>query len=86
MVVDELRKIGFANMADYMKSTPEGDPSLDFSNLTRDQTAALGGERPRQQARDIQAARQASRLGQSRSPPRHLRPQAQAGRPGEGRH
>jgi len=22
MVVDELRKIGFANMADYMKSTP----------------------------------------------------------------
>jgi hypothetical protein len=28
MVVDELRKIGFANMADYMKSTPEGDPGL----------------------------------------------------------
>jgi hypothetical protein len=28
-------------MADYMKSTPEGDPSLDFSALTRDQTAAL---------------------------------------------
>jgi hypothetical protein len=30
-----------ANMADYMKSTPEGDPYLDFSALTRDQTAAL---------------------------------------------
>jgi phage terminase small subunit len=25
-VVDELRKIAGANMADYMKSTPEGDP------------------------------------------------------------
>ena len=41
MVVDELRKIGFANMADYMKPTPEGAPSLDFSDLTREQTAAL---------------------------------------------
>ena len=41
MVVDELRKIAFANMADYMKSTPEGDPCLDFSRLTREQTAAL---------------------------------------------
>jgi phage terminase small subunit len=41
LVVGELRKIAFANMADYMKSTPEGDPYLDFSSLTRDQTAAL---------------------------------------------
>jgi phage terminase small subunit len=41
MVVDELRKIGFANMLDYMKSTPEGDPYLDFSALTRDQGAVL---------------------------------------------
>ena len=41
MVVDELRKIGFANMADYMKSTPLGDPYLDFSALTPAQTAAL---------------------------------------------
>ena len=32
-VVDELRKIAGANMADYMKSTPEGDPYLDFSAL-----------------------------------------------------
>jgi hypothetical protein len=24
-------EIGFANMADYMKSTPQGDPYLDFS-------------------------------------------------------
>ena len=41
MVVGELRKIAFANIADYLKSTPEGDPYLDFSALTRDQTAAL---------------------------------------------
>ena len=30
-VVDELRKIAGANMADYMKSTTDGDPYLDFS-------------------------------------------------------
>jgi phage terminase small subunit len=41
MVVDELRKIAFANMDDYMKATPGGDPYLDFSRLTRDQKAAL---------------------------------------------
>src|SRR4051812_24136150 len=40
-VLSELAKIGFANMADYMKSTPGGDPYLDFSALTRDQAAAL---------------------------------------------
>ena len=40
-MVDELRKITGANMSDYMKSTPEGDPYLDFSALSRDQTAAL---------------------------------------------
>jgi phage terminase small subunit len=28
-------------MADYMKSTEKGDPYLDFSTLTREQTAAL---------------------------------------------
>ena len=40
-VVQELARIGFANMADYMRSTPDGDPYLDFSGLTRDQAAAL---------------------------------------------
>lgn len=40
-VVMELAKLGFSNMADYMRSSPDGDPYLDFSNLTRDQTAAL---------------------------------------------
>src|SRR6476646_6459848 len=29
-VVDELRKLAGANMADYMRSTPEGDPYLDL--------------------------------------------------------
>ena len=40
-VIDELRKLACANMADYMKSTPEGGIVLDFAGLTRDQTAAL---------------------------------------------
>ena len=40
-MVNELRKIAGANMADYMKANPAGDPYLDFSALTRDQTAAL---------------------------------------------
>lgn len=40
-VLAELAKIGFANMADYMKAGPGGDPYLDFSTLTRDQAAAL---------------------------------------------
>jgi len=41
MVLRELAKIGFANMGDYMKSGADGDPFLDFSQLTRDQSAAL---------------------------------------------
>ena len=41
LVVAELAKIGFANMADYMRAGPDGDPFLDFSALTRDQAAAL---------------------------------------------
>lgn len=40
-VVAELAKIGFANMADYMRVGPSGDPVLDFSKLNRDQSAAL---------------------------------------------
>jgi phage terminase small subunit len=40
-VVDELRKIAGANMLDYMKSTPAGDPYLDFSALNRDQGSVL---------------------------------------------
>ena len=40
-IVQELAKLGFANMADYMRVGADGDPSLDFSKLTRDQAAAL---------------------------------------------
>ncbi|KAA0686019.1 terminase small subunit [Neorhizobium sp. P12A] len=40
-IVDELAKIGFSNMLDYMRAGPDGDPYLDFSRLTRDQAAAL---------------------------------------------
>ena len=40
-IVEELAKIGFANMADYMRAGEGGDPYLDFSALTRDQAAAL---------------------------------------------
>jgi phage terminase small subunit len=40
-VVAELAKIAFVNMFDYMRVGPHGDPTLDFSALTRDQAAAL---------------------------------------------
>jgi phage terminase small subunit len=40
-VLDELARIAFANMADYMRAGAGGDPYLDFSRLTREQAAAL---------------------------------------------
>lgn len=40
-VLEELARIGFANMLDYMQVGPQGDPVLDFSKLSRDQAAAL---------------------------------------------
>ncbi|MDR2137358.1 MAG: terminase small subunit [Synergistaceae bacterium] len=40
-VLQELAKIGFANMANYMRVGESGYPVLDFSKLTRDQAAAL---------------------------------------------
>lgn len=40
-IVAELAKIGFANMKNYMRAGTNGDPYLDFSALTDDQTAAL---------------------------------------------
>lgn len=40
-VLRELSLIGFSNMADYMRVGDDGDPYLDFSNLSRDQAAAL---------------------------------------------
>ena len=38
---EQLTKIGFANIQDYVRIGPDGDPVLDFENLTRDQAAAL---------------------------------------------
>jgi phage terminase small subunit len=40
-VLEELSKLGRANMADYMKIGPDGDPVLNFAELSRDQAAAL---------------------------------------------
>ena len=40
-VVEELAKIGFANMLDYVTLGPDGDAFLDLSSLTRDQAAAI---------------------------------------------
>jgi phage terminase small subunit len=40
-VAVELGRIGFANMMDYMRIGPTGDPVLDWSSLTREQAAAL---------------------------------------------
>ena len=41
-IVHELALIGFANMLDYMKPQADGTAYLDFSELTRDQAAAIG--------------------------------------------
>lgn len=40
-VFDELVKLGFANMLDYMQVGPDGQPYTDFSKLTADQAAAI---------------------------------------------
>ena len=40
-VLGELAKLAFANMSDYMKVGEDGQPVLNFKDLTRDQAAAL---------------------------------------------
>ena len=42
MVLQELAKIGFANMLDYMTPNDRGEMYIDMSKLTRDQAAAIG--------------------------------------------
>lgn len=41
MVINELAKMGFANMLDYVRMTADGDPCVDLSAMTRDQAAAV---------------------------------------------
>jgi len=40
-ILNELAKMGFANMADYMRVDADGAARLDLSALTRDQAAAI---------------------------------------------
>ena len=40
-VLVELSKIGRANMLDYMRTGPDGDPVFDLGKITRNQAAAL---------------------------------------------
>jgi phage terminase small subunit len=40
-VIGELAKLAFANIRDFMRITPGGEPAVDLSVLTRDQAAAL---------------------------------------------
>jgi phage terminase small subunit len=40
-VAEELHRLAFANMQDYMRVNADGWPELDLSNLTRDQAAAI---------------------------------------------
>jgi phage terminase small subunit len=40
-VIDETAKLAFVNMMDYLRISPEGDPYVDLSALTRAQAAGL---------------------------------------------
>lgn len=40
-VLEELAKIGFANMLDYARVTDDGEPFINLSEVTRDQAAAI---------------------------------------------
>lgn len=40
-IIDELAKIGFANMSDYISIGHDGDPFVDLSALDRDKAAAI---------------------------------------------
>lgn len=40
-ILSELSKIGFANLGDYFRISKEGEPFIDLSDITEDQSAAL---------------------------------------------
>jgi len=40
-ILDELRKLAFANMQDYIQVTEEGEAFIDLKSLTREQAAAI---------------------------------------------
>ena len=40
-VIEEIKKLAFANMADYITVDDDGKPEIDLSTMTRDQAAAL---------------------------------------------
>lgn len=40
-VLEELARIGFSRVTDYMRITSDGEPAIDLSNLTDDQKAAI---------------------------------------------
>ena len=40
-VIDEIKKLAFANMQDYTRIDANGKPEIDLSTMTRDQAAAL---------------------------------------------
>ena len=40
-VIDEIKKLAFANMQDYISVDGNGRPKIDLSTMTRDQAAAL---------------------------------------------
>lgn len=40
-VLEELTRLGRSNMFDFLRITPDGDPCIDLSALTRDQAAVL---------------------------------------------
>ena len=40
-VIDEIKKLAFANMQDFISIDANGKPEIDLSTMTRDQAAAL---------------------------------------------